>query len=305
MNSKEYREFLESYNGIYEQRIGVPLKDASDRAAKDQLQKMIPKGEKVHTPKSSLQNASYEPDGEYVEENIATRDINARGGFDPRFDKRPKPTTPTTTTTSRPTTPTTTTTSRPTGPVAQVPNSNSGGLLGRIDTTLRDVAGRVGGEIGEREGRNRTGNLPILGDIGGALGRNKGTQQGQQMYDKAKQTLSGFLKQDYEPDNFDIILEYLVSEGYADTNEAAIAIMANMSEEWKEGIIEGMGLSVGVSKLAGKLLSNPRTSEKEGARNFQKNLADPVGRAVKGAAKTVLGVGDKKNKEMMQKRRPN
>jgi len=60
-----------------------------------------------------------------------------------------------------------------------------------------------------------------------------------------------------------------------------------------------------VSKLAGKLLSNPRTSEEEGARNFQKNLADPVGRAVKGAAKTVLGVGDKKNKEMMQKRRPN
>ncbi len=40
-------------------------------------------------------------------------------------------------------------------------------------------------------------------------------------------------------DNFDIILEYLVSEGYADTNEAALVIMANMSEEWKRSIIEG------------------------------------------------------------------
>ena len=108
-----------------------------------------------------------------------------------------------------------------------------------------------------------------------------------------------------EVDIFDVILEHLVAEGYADTNQAALVIMANMSEEWKQNIVEGMGLSVGVSKLAGRLLSNPRTSSEEGAKNFQKNLADPVGRAVKGAAKAVLGVGEKKNKEMMQKRRPN
>jgi hypothetical protein len=42
----------------------------------------------------------------------------------------------------------------------------------------------------------------------------------------------------YEPDNFDYILEYLVSEGYADTNEAALVIMANMSEEWRKSIVE-------------------------------------------------------------------
>ena len=40
-------------------------------------------------------------------------------------------------------------------------------------------------------------------------------------------------------DLFDYILEHLVSEGYADTNEAAIAIMANMSEDWKKSIIGG------------------------------------------------------------------
>jgi len=39
-------------------------------------------------------------------------------------------------------------------------------------------------------------------------------------------------------DLFDAILEYLVAEGYADTNAAAIKIMANMSEEWKESIVE-------------------------------------------------------------------
>ena len=39
-------------------------------------------------------------------------------------------------------------------------------------------------------------------------------------------------------DLFDYLLEYLVAEGYADTNQAALAIMANMSEEWKHSIVE-------------------------------------------------------------------
>ena len=34
------------------------------------------------------------------------------------------------------------------------------------------------------------------------------------------------------------ILEHLVAEGYADTNESALAIMANMSEEWRQSIVE-------------------------------------------------------------------
>ena len=41
----------------------------------------------------------------------------------------------------------------------------------------------------------------------------------------------------YEPDLFDVILEYLITEGYADTQEAALAIMGNMSEDWRESII--------------------------------------------------------------------
>lgn len=45
-------------------------------------------------------------------------------------------------------------------------------------------------------------------------------------------------QESYEYDTFDAILEHLVAEGYADTNENAIAIMANMSEEWKESIVE-------------------------------------------------------------------
>jgi hypothetical protein len=39
-------------------------------------------------------------------------------------------------------------------------------------------------------------------------------------------------------DLFDVVMGHLLDEGYADTNEAAIAIMANMSEEWRESIVE-------------------------------------------------------------------
>jgi hypothetical protein len=43
---------------------------------------------------------------------------------------------------------------------------------------------------------------------------------------------------EYE-DVYDLVFEYLVAEGYADTEESATAIMANMSEEWRESIVEG------------------------------------------------------------------
>jgi len=39
-------------------------------------------------------------------------------------------------------------------------------------------------------------------------------------------------------DMFDVVKGYLIGEGYADTEEAALAIMTNMSEEWREDIME-------------------------------------------------------------------
>jgi hypothetical protein len=45
------------------------------------------------------------------------------------------------------------------------------------------------------------------------------------------------LNMEMEYDTFDTVLEYLVSEGYADTEESALVIMANMSEEWKQSIV--------------------------------------------------------------------
>lgn len=75
----------------------------------------------------------------------------------------------------------------------------------------------------------------------------------------------------------------------------------------EEKVQEGMGLSVGISKAVGALGANPRTSAKEGATNFQKNVTDPIGKAIKGAVKKVLQPADnspKAQQERISKRRP-
>jgi hypothetical protein len=44
-------------------------------------------------------------------------------------------------------------------------------------------------------------------------------------------------KTNEEVDIYDIILSHLLDEGYADTYEAAEAIMVNMSEDWRDAIL--------------------------------------------------------------------
>ena len=59
----------------------------------------------------------------------------------------------------------------------------------------------------------------------------------------------------YEPDLFDVILEYLITEGYADTEDSALVIMANMSEDWRESIVEEVLDEAYVDYRKGKLPS--------------------------------------------------
>ena len=60
-------------------------------------------------------------------------------------------------------------------------------------------------------------------------------------------------------DYYDVILSYLLDEGYADTDKAAIAIMANMSEEWRQSIMEGPAgmLMSAASRGMGSLQQKP------------------------------------------------
>jgi hypothetical protein len=56
--------------------------------------------------------------------------------------------------------------------------------------------------------------------------------------DLAKKRDKDAKKSEFNEDIYDIILSHLIAEGYADTNESALVIMANMSEEWRQSIVE-------------------------------------------------------------------
>jgi hypothetical protein len=88
------------------------------------------------------------------------------------------------------------------------------------------TAGRLAGETGKTLGKLAKG----VGSVAGQVGSGAGT-----VGKVSKKVLFG-----EEVDLFDYILEHLVAEGYADTNESALVIMANMSEEWRESICEAV-----------------------------------------------------------------
>jgi len=59
------------------------------------------------------------------------------------------------------------------------------------------------------------------------------------MSDKAKERDNEAKRKEFvKEDLYDIILSHLLDEGYADTEQAAEAIMVNMSEDWRESIME-------------------------------------------------------------------
>lgn len=87
-------------------------------------------------------------------------------------------------------------------------------------------------------------------------------------------------KEEVETDLFDYLLEYLVAEGYADTNKAALAIMANMSEEWKEEIVEGLDKAFGSMRKRGGASAPPEERSVGGEMNRKSKdyWADTLGK---------------------------
>lgn len=64
------------------------------------------------------------------------------------------------------------------------------------------------------------------------------TARGVTTGDDPMKVLQSAAQQKEHYDLYDIILSHLLDEGYAETQEAAEAIMVNMSEEWRENIVE-------------------------------------------------------------------
>jgi hypothetical protein len=90
-------------------------------------------------------------------------------------------------------------------------------------------------------------------------------------------------------DLFDIIKGHLLDEGYADTEQAAEAIMVNMSEDWRESIVEGAAGAFVPSKVDDfnnrrDMLKNrygqdvsPRIPGPSGGGQFEKPSSNPAG----------------------------
>ena len=94
----------------------------------------------------------------------------------------------------------------------------------------RDLENRLGGKDGATSGelldklRNVTGNNNAA-QLRNSTGVRKIVHQGGGVYGAESFDL------------FDYMMEYLIDEGYANTNESALVIMANMSEGWRENIL--------------------------------------------------------------------
>ena len=77
-----------------------------------------------------------------------------------------------------------------------------------------------------------------------------------------------------EFDFYDLVLSHLLDEGYADTNENALVIMANMSEEWRESIVEEVLDEAYVDYRKGKLPSG-RTPQQSLNQGIDRNTKKP------------------------------
>ena len=97
-------------------------------------------------------------------------------------------------------------------------------------------------------------------------GKGKVRGEGQAELNRRK----GEMKEDY--DAFDVVLEYLLDEGFAETVESAEAIMVNMSEGWIETILEGMP-----AHLQSKPLVDINAAERKEAKKRKEKGAKEIG----------------------------
>jgi hypothetical protein len=109
----------------------------------------------------------------------------------------------------------------------------------------RVASGKEGQPV---ERRNRSGNVTMRTTTKAPTKRGGEEDKGERKTDwpgyeadrgsgnKAKRRAAELNKE--EVDIYDIILSHLLDEGYAETPEAAKAIMVNMSEEWRKDIVE-------------------------------------------------------------------
>ena len=96
----------------------------------------------------------------------------------------------------------------------------------------------ISSELAKRAGEERMNRTFALMQKDWKEGRKKPSSEFQKSYKKQQDDERRYrrkLKKE-QADIYDIILSHLLDEGYAETPEAAEAIMVNMSEEWRQSI---------------------------------------------------------------------
>ena len=109
-------------------------------------------------------------------------------------------------------------------------------------------------------------------------------------------TSGGYRKE--EIDLFDTILEHLVSEGYADTNESALVIMANMSEEWRQSILDEEKKELPQTKMyrkAGELARSGIATGDEGKKKRSAKIVSAITRETERKRFDEIGKSPKHN----------
>jgi preprotein translocase subunit YajC len=148
-----------------------------------------------------------------------------------------------------------------------------------LDTVVDTVTSTVKPHIQDRARKRHGGPLGLFGGLaadraGKEVDAIGGDVKSGNYGSALNRTIKGASKlfNSYEPDKFDIILEYLVAEGYADTNQSALAIMANMSEEWRQSIVEMTDFEAGGGNAKMKKTGMSRSEvEALGKKNIEKS----------------------------------
>jgi hypothetical protein len=109
-------------------------------------------------------------------------------------------------------------------------------LKQRNKNEMQRKAGNLGREVvSSKKGPKRTAAMNRMGKLVSSIARDD--------EEKRFKTLGQSPAHNEAVDLYDIILSHLLDEGYAETQEAAEAIMVNMSGDWRESIVENRGMS--------------------------------------------------------------
>ena len=155
-------------------------------------------------------------------------------------------------------------------------------LKQRNKNEMQRKAGNLGREVvSSKKGPKRTAAMNRMGKLVSSIARDD--------EEKRFKTLGQSPAHNEEVDLYDIILSHLLDEGYADTEQAAEAIMVNMGEEWRESIVEGAAGAFVPSKVDDSnnrrdMLKNrygqdvsPRIPGPSGGGQFEKPSSNPAG----------------------------